>query len=455
MRAPRKDAVMVAFQRSRGTGRSAGWISLVGLVVAVALVGSSCGSGSSSDAPQAVERWQLSFTSVDGQTLPKVTLKNGQQVPQLVVDGAYVVNATVPSSLRSELDGKTVELQRRAGADGDWTTVTEVQVGDDGVIREEFTAGNALIHQGDFRIAVLASGSSPTTEGAMGNDAGVRLVSATQLAQSTAATFATSDTSSAVGVVQFVVQLRNDTNNNLNIYVPTDASNGKYNEAEVSIASGETQSLLYTNPAPGMQIHFRVNKDKCLGGCTNYITNWSWHPQASSVSACSASMPKFVSNQVYKVELTDKIGDSGFAAGLISGPIGGAGAGDSNCFFRLESGFVNWLENSKVAGYIETAVEVAAVVAVFVAICVLTDGAASLGTEETMAVVEGLIEDGVVDEVAADPVVDQAGGTADTSIDKASGAQDLTWFRDNTFEPPTNTPEQEAANLARLFEPAG
>lgn len=424
---------MVEFGRSRSSGRSARWVSLVGFVVVMAMVGSACGSGSSSDAPQAAERWQVSLTSVDGQTLPKVTMKNGQQVPQLVVDGTYAVNATVPSSLRSELDGKTVELQHRAGADGEWKTVKEVKVGDDGRIREEFTAGKGLIHRRDFRVAVLPSGSSPTTEGAAAGDVGVRLVSATRLAQSTAATFATSDTTSAVGVVQFVVQLRNNTNNNLNIYVPTDASNGKYNEAEVSIASGETQSLLYTNPAPGMQIHFRVNKDKCLGGCTNYITNWSWHPQASSVSACSASMPQFVSNQVYKVELTDKIGDSGFAAGLISGPIRGAGTGDNNCFFRLESGFVNWLENSKVAGYIETAIEVAAVVAVFVAICVLTDGTAALGTPEVMATVESLVELNVLFEIPADSALDAAGDTVETTIEKAAGAisdpNDLSWLK--------------------------
>ena len=437
-----KVVVMVEFGRSRGSGRSARWVSLVGFVVVLALVGSSCGSVSSSEAPQAAERWQLSLTSSDGQTLPKVTLKNGQQIPQLVVDGTYVVNATVPSSLRSELDGKTVELQHRAGDDGEWKTVKEVNVGDDGRIREEFTAGKDLIHRRDFRVAVLPSGSSPTTEsaaaeGAAAGDVGVRLVSATRLAQSTAATVATSDTTSAVGVVQFVVQLRNDTNNNLNIYIPTNASNGKYNEAEVSIASGETQSLLYTNPAPGMQIHFRVNKDNCFLGCTNYIMNWSWHPQASSVSACSASMPQFVSNQVYKVELTDKIGDSGFAAGLISGPIRGAGT-DNECFFRLESGFVNWLENSKVAGYIETAIEVAAVVTVFVAICVLTDGAAALGTEEVMAAVETLVEEQVVEEVAAESAVDEAGGTVETSIDKASGAQDLTFLKDAFAEQNTN-----------------
>lgn len=434
---------MVEFGRSRGSDRSARWVSLVGFVLVLALVGSSCGSVSSSEAPRAAEHWQLSLTSSDGKTLPKATLRNGQQLPQLVVDGTYVVNATVPPSLRPQLDGKTVELQHRAGDDGEWKTVKEVNVGDDGRIREEFTAGKGLIHRRDFRVAVLPSESSPTTESAAAEGAaagvvGVRLVSATRLAQSTAATFATSETTSAVGVVQFVVQLRNDTNNNLNIYVPTDASNGKYNEAEVSIASGETQTLLYTNPAPGMQIHFRVNKDKCLGGCTNYITNWSWHPQASSVSACSASMPKFVSNQVYKVELTDKIGDSGFAAGLISGPIRGAGTGDNTCFFRLESGFVNWLENSKVAGYIETAIEVAAVVAVFVAVCVLTDGAAALGTEEVMATVEMLVENQVVEEVSAESAVDQAGETVETAIDKASGAQDLTFMKDAFMEQDTN-----------------
>ena len=148
-------------------------------------------------------------------------------------------------------------------------------------------------------------------------------------------------------------------------------------------------------------------------------------------------MPQFVSNQVYKVELTDKIGDSGFAAGLISGPIRGAGT-DNECFFRLESGFVNWLENSKVAGYIETAIEVAAVVAVFVAICVLTDGAAALGTEEVMAAVETLVEEQVVEEVAAESAVDEAGGTVETSIDKASGAQDLTYMKDAFAEQNTN-----------------
>lgn len=415
---------MVEFGRSRGSGRSARWVSLVGFVVVLALVGSSCGSESSSEAPQAAERWQLSLTSTDGQTLPNVTWKNGQQIPQLVVDGTYVVNATVPSSLRSELDGKTVELQHRAGDDGEWKTVKEVNVGGDGRIREEFTAGKDLIHRHDFRVAVLPSGSSPTTkgaaaEGAAAGDNGVRLVSATQLAQRVNKGVTTSDTTSAVGVVQFAVQLSNNTKNDLNIYVPTDASGNTYNEVEVSIASGETKTLFYTNPAPGMLIHFRVNKDKCLLGCTNYIVNWSWHPQAASVPACSAAMPKFVSNGTYKVNLSDGP-DSAFAAGLISGPIGGAGTNNA-CYFRLESGFVNWWQNSPVAGYIKTAVEVAAVIAVFVAICVLTDGAAALGSDEAMTAVTDLIKDGAIDEV------DENGRTwsTQTQIDEGDGPMSL------------------------------
>jgi len=407
-------------------------VSLVGFVVVLALVGSSCGSESSSEAPQAAERWQLSLTSTDGQTLPNVKLKNGQQIPQLVVDGTYVVNATVPSSLRSELDGKTVELQHRAGADGEWKTVKEVNVGGDGRIREEFTAGKDLIHRHDFRVAVLPSGSSPTTkgaaaEGAAAGDVGVRLVSATQLAQVSNPEVAppkvqTSDTTSAVGVVQFAVQLSNNTTHNLNIYVPTDASGSTYNEAEVSIAIGETKTLIYTNPVAGMLIHLRVNKDECLLGCTNYIADWSYHPVTKPKnSACSASMPKFVSNQTYKIDLNDGSGNAGFAAGSISGPIGGAGT-DNTCYFRLDSEFVNWWQTSKVAGFIETAVAVAAITAVFVAFVIATDGAGTAATPEAAAAIEEEIAEGVVQEVEESS--GDSSDEADTSIASGQGPID-------------------------------
>ncbi|MFM7223954.1 MAG: hypothetical protein ACKO1Y_00740, partial [Actinomycetota bacterium] len=205
-------------------------------------------------------------------------MKSGRTFPALVLGGTYVVSATVPSALRSELAGKTVELQHRSGDDGEWTTVKEVRVGDDGRIREEFTAGKGLIHRHDFRVAVLTSGSSPTTEGAAAAAGGVRLMSAARPAQ---ATTTTSDTTTAVGVVQFVVQVVNNTGNNLNLYIPTAQSNGTYNEAEVALASGETKSLLYSNPPPGTGVHFRANKQKCFSGCTDYLMNWKWYPANS------------------------------------------------------------------------------------------------------------------------------------------------------------------------------
>lgn len=406
-------------------GRGLRWMRFVGVVTAVALIGAACGSSESSDGAGPAARWQVSLTSASGQPLPLTKLQSGREVPALVVGGTYVASGTVPSALRSKLSGKTVELQRRAGANGEWKTVKEVKVGGDGRIRTEFTAGTGLMHVGDFRVAVLASRPSPTTEGAAGRDARFRLVSATRPALATSTTVTTSATTTAVGVVQFVVQVVNNTNNDLNLYIPTAQSNGTYNEGEVAVAARQTTSLLYTNPPPGAGVHFRATKQKCFLGCTNYVMNWRWYPTQSGTAlpvpgytACGTSMPQFFSNQVYKVELNDSMfANSNFAAGLLSGQLGGAGTGYKTCTFDLESSFVNWLQTNPVKGFLAAAAVTALIVAA-VAVTVATAGAAA----PLDAAVTELVADALVEVVANDAAADAAGDVIGAEVDATAGA---------------------------------
>jgi len=220
--------------------------------------------------------------------------------------------------------------------------------------------------------------------------------------------------------VQYVVQLVNKTNNNLYVYVPTAQSDGNYKEAKIAIAEGATKSLLYTNPPPGTAMNFRVTKQSCLGGCTNYLMNWDWHPYQTDgtgksgrtylagYTPCSASLPQFVSGQTYKVELNDKRFENYndfFAAGLLSGPIGGAGTADKTCTFNLQSSLVNWFKENPVKGFLIVTAAVI-IIAALVVLTVATFGAAA----PLDAAVEGLIAEGVLEvagEAAAEGVIEE------------------------------------------------
>lgn len=413
---------MVGSGIGRGSGRVARWVSSVGLVVAVAVVGAACGSGKSSERPRPVERWQVSLTGADGQALPKVTLKNGRQIPQLVVGGTYAVNATVPADLRSKVRGKVLVLQRRAGAEGAWKTMRVIGVDERNRIREKFTAGTALVSLHDYRIAVVEPESpeaKPAAAGASG-DGGVRLMAATRPAQATVETVAASESTTAVGAVQYVVQLVNKTNNNLYVYVPTAQSDGNYKEAKIAIAEGATKSLVYTNPPPGTAMNFRVTKQSCLGGCTNYLTAWDWHPTLTTAprtpgtpqNACSESMPQFFSNQVYTVELKDNsTGDAGFAVGVLYGPLGGEGTGETACSFMLKNKFANWMTAHPVLGFLVIVAAVAAVVAVAVLVAVaveflLAETAVVVGEAALAPAAESAIAEGAVSVVEAEVAVE-------------------------------------------------
>lgn len=420
----------VASERARvGNGRKRS-LPTVAIIVVVAVLAAGCSSSaSSSEGGGKAAEWSLSFTRADGTAVPESRLASGKVSPTLVVGNEYVVSATVPKSLRSTLDGKTLELQHRSGGTGDWTAVREVQVDGEGRIRESFTAKPELVHLHDYRVAIIdpsARGATPTTVAAPAGTsprAGYRTIAATQGAQIVSATpAATSGTTSAVGVVQYIVQIVNSTNNDLNIYIPTAQSNGTYNEGVVAIASGQTTSVLYTNPPPGSAMHLRVNKQKCLGGCTDYVMNWSWVPTengtaAPGYSACSNSMPKFTSGQMYKFELNDKIADSNFAAGFLSGALDGAGSAYRTCTFDLESKLVNWLQSNPVKGFLVIAAA-ATLIAVAVVLTVATAGAAA----PLDAAAAELVADAVVDVVAEDAAEDAAGDVVAAEVDAVGGA---------------------------------
>ncbi|MFM7735425.1 MAG: hypothetical protein ACKPBU_05510 [Alphaproteobacteria bacterium] len=355
--------------------------------------------------------WQVSLTGADGQPLQKTEVKSGGTFPALVLGGTYVVSATVPSALRWELAGETVELQQRSGVAGEWTTVKEVRVGADGRIREEFTAGKELIHRHAYRIAVMesgASGSSRATKGA-----------AARPAQSSTTT---SETTTAVGVVQFIVQVVNNTGNNLNLYVPGTFDGSTYGEGEVALAIGDTISLIYTNPPPGAGLHIRANKADCLLGCTNFVTNWKWVPSDYNLTACGASMPQFFSNQLYLMELNDKMfNDSHFAAGLLSGQIYGDGTGYNTCTFDLDSTFDNWFLSNPVEGFLLIEATTAAIVIAVAATVALGPLAAPVDGAVGELIVGGLVD--VAGEGAAGDGAAALDEAAQPQINQAAGAQ--------------------------------
>lgn len=423
---------LIASDHARGREERTRFLVSVAIIVVVAVLAAGCSSSSSSSEEDGkAAGWSLSFTRADGAAVPESRLANGKVSPTLVVGNEYVVSATVPKSLRSNLDGKTLELQHRSGGTGDWTSVREVRVDGAGRIRETFTAKPELVHLHDYRVAIIdpsARDATPTTVAAPAGTtpgAGYRTISATQGAQTypTPVPFPfTSEITSAVGVVQYIVQIVNNTNNDLNVYIPTAQSNGTYNEGLVAIASGQTTSVLYTNPPPGSAMHLRVNKQKCFEGCTDYVMNWNWVPTESGVpvkgySACSASLPKFTSNQMYKFELNDKIPESNFAAGFLSGALDGAGSAYRTCTFDLESKLVNWLQSNPVKGFLVIAAA-AAVIAVAVVLTVATAGAAA----PLDAAAAELVADAVVDVVAEDAAEDAAGDVVAAEVDAVGGA---------------------------------
>lgn len=417
-------------------------ISLVAMVVVVVVIGAACGSSESSkssDRPRPAESWQLSLTTAAGKPLTLLQANGAPKQPHLLVGGTYVVSATVPSALRATLAGKTVELQHRSGTDGDWKTVKQVRVAADGRIDEKFTAGKDLINRHDYRLAVVETGTSPTTTGSAAGGEDVRLMSAIRPAQ--VASGLVSETTSAVGDVQFAVEITNGTIDDLKIFFPGAlSSTGTYQEGEVDVAKGSTVTVLYTNPPAGAGIHLRVNKKSCLGSCTNYITNWDWQPHdylginKKGFAPCSASMPQFLPGQTYQVLLAqgDKyapLSDGyGFAAGQISGPINGADAAGASCTFDLESSFRNWLDNHPVDGFLLAAAAVA-IIAVAIALTVETGGA----DLELAPVVIEAIDEGAVTTVTA------GAETAAPDLSYAAGAQNFTGgFVDTSVKPWTS-----------------
>jgi len=291
-------------------------------------------------------------------------------------------------------------------------------------IRETFTAGTALVSLHDYRIAVVEPESpeaKPAAAGAPG-DGGVRLMAATRPAQAAVETVAASESTTALGAVQYVVQLVNKTDNNLYVYVPTAQSDGSYKEAKIAIAEGATKSLVYTNSPLGTAMNFRVTKQACFGECTNCPTAWEWHPTLTTAprtpgtpeNACSDSMPQFFSNQVYTVELKDNsTGDAGFAVGVLYGPLGGEGTGETVCSFMLKNKFANWITAHPVLGLLVLVAIVAAVVGIGVLVAMaveflLAETAVAVGETVLAPAVESAITEGAVSVVEAEVAVEAA-----------------------------------------------
>lgn len=402
-----------------------------------------------------VRGWSVNLRTADGQRVPVVDLPDGRKVPQFVVGSSYRVSATVPPQVRAKTRTRSFALQHRAGADGEWATVKLLTMSRSGRLTDTFTVGPEMITLRDYRLV-----------SATGPDAGYRLTSATvsrnaavpaqAVADTTPTTAApapttsttttttmptttttagtatsttvpatpsttappnslpappASDTFSAVANVQFAIQISNNSSNNMNLYLPSTQWNGTFQEAEISLATGETKTLLYNNPPPGVRFHLRVNKQKCFMGCTNYVVNWArpndWKNWPSPCSAAN-TVPTFLSGQTYKVDLTDKSGSSDvLSVGTLTGELGGPGSGSTTCTFQLVNATdldVNtWFKDNPVKGFL------AAAAALYVMTIVVTVAVVSFGTAapaEAAVLAEVTAEAGSeVAELAADDII--------------------------------------------------
>jgi hypothetical protein len=409
------------------------------------------GSSAPTRAVTSVEGWSVRLRTADGQRVPMVAPDGERALPRLVVGSSYRLSATVPRAVRAQTRTRSFVLQHREAPDDAWKTVRLLTMGRNGRLRDTFTVSPEMIKLRDYRLVA-----------ATGPDAGYRLASVsvgrssaapaqildpsppttTTVPPTTTSTTVPPPTTSTTGVtapttvptspsttvpakplpappasatfsavadVQFAIEITNTTGNDLILYVPSSRVNGAYQEAEFSLADGETKSLVYNNPPAGAAFHLRVNKQKCLGTCTDYIVVWSEPSNSKNwPSPCSAgsTMPKFFSGQIYQVDLTNKTDwNSSFAVGTLTGPLAGPGSGPTTCTFWLQDkadvAVDTWIQNHpKVVGFVELAV----VIAVVVAVAVVTMGAAA--PEEAAVLAEVAEEAGpVVEQLAADDTI--------------------------------------------------
>lgn len=292
------------------------------------------------------ERWHLRLRTEDGKRLAWEKLKDGRCSPVIGIGLIYRVAARVPESLRPLLDGGTVEVQHREEGGDAWTTVKEVHVGRYGRIRTSFRATDELVNRHGYRIAVLPSpaGAAPAAMPGV-----------------------TSGTTSATGVSVTVVQVVNNSGNNLNLQVPSAPTGAAgdpppWGQVEVGVSNGATISLVYQDPPEGILAGFTMTKSKCFLGCTVYIPDWSCHQgysnycpdywkkaetvdvNGTTYKVCTDADPQLVPGGTYTVTLNPggEFPSSDFIRGYLSGPLAGLDAPDSTCIFSNSTNALDW-----------------------------------------------------------------------------------------------------------------
>ena len=313
---------------------------------------------SSLDASRVAKKWDLKLRTTAGKKLGTVKMRDGSRSPKLVIGTSVRAKGRVPAPVLKRLQSRkvTLQTQRVGSGSGSWKRARTVKVAKNGRFDVKLKITKKLLHKHRFRVAAT------TVRKAGGL---------------TATTTTTSSSTTGTVVSQFIINIVNNTGDNLNIAIPTSqttSSSGTYNYATMPLNNGDTHGTVYTNAPPAATFFMNVTKQNCVGQCTNYRTAWNYTPNKSSVACGSTSSdaPQLVSAGVYTVTLTPQFG-SGYD-GALSGPIYGAGTPNDTCTFQQVEAFDNWIENNPVKGFIACVIAVA-VIALLIVATVSTGGA--------------------------------------------------------------------------------
>ena len=375
-------AVMVASMQGVAQAGTEARVAAAAEPANASVVGAAGQGAAAGDAAKRMRGLTLKLRDAKGGKLDRVSLKaDGGTDRKIVIGKALKVSGKVPQRLLSRVADDSVALQNRSPSAGSWKTVAELRIRKDGTFADRITpTRKRFLHQREYRVTATVA----KTGKASGS------VSATDT------TTATSGTTTATGVTQFVINFTNSTGDNLTVFVPTaitsetTTSNGtqqaSYQYGSFDVDNKQTVVMTYTNPPQGTAVSWYVNKQNCVGQCTNYTPNWNDGQTPKSIT-CASSTPEYPSGSTTNVDLTSQFG-AGYG-GSIVGPA-------ANCSFQLGSGFQNWWENHPVEGWIAVVAAVV-IIAVLITVAVVSGGAAVPEEVEGTLDVVSLMTDGDTD----------------------------------------------------------
>lgn len=372
------------------------------------------------------ERWHLRLRTEDGKRLGVRRLKDGRCSPVLAIGHTYRVDARVPAELRPSLDGRTLQVQHREENGDTWKTVKEVPVGRDGRIRTTFRATNAMMHLREYRIAGLLEARGAAAPAAM--------------------TTVTSPTTTATGVSVTVVNIVNNSGNDLYLKVPTQDTGSGWGTVEIGLKSTDSMALIYQNVPQGIGSGFSMTKQKCFLGCTVYQVSWAceycdanwktsqlkdasgnYYPfcTGENKQGVPGADPQLVPGGTYTIVL-----DNGnplapyadFVRGYLTGPLDGLDRPSSTCLFGTTTTFTEWFDTHPLEVFL---------------ICVAA----------SVAIVAILVVTGVVDAVAVGAAEEL--WAADKAIDVAEYVGNV--IEPSYNPPPPNPVDSQAEMLQRIF----